>query len=616
MMVSRTRDPYRNVPGRALALSIAALTVPLLGTTVFGNALGEQEPLLWLLALVPGFLLAYYRGWRGASVALAAGMAALAMAHSLGLWLGRGLPDGPLLLGVTAAFVASALGAGWTSELLHRRFLLAQEHALDLTLIVDSGGMIRYASPSSRRILGLAPGSIVNQGLERLLEPGSDVPALRPHEDGASGDPLIQLRAVGADGSVHILEASVEDRRRDPRVAGLVVRARDVTERVRSEEQYRRLYRMQAITQLAGALAHDFNNVLTTIRGNVHLLQEELPAGINTERGFADILGATERASMFVDQLLAFTRQQTLHPRPVDLNALLGETEARLQEMVGPGARMVLDLEEDLPQVVIDPGELRRILVILAARAGEGLSEGGEFRLTTRREEITEGVAERYSYPVIPGEYAVLTITDTGPELSASARARIFEPFSVIVGEDATGLELSSIYGTVKQSGGYVWVESGGGAGTSFRIFLPLGTVLEEEPELARAEGGGGRGTVLIAEDDAHVRAVVSRVLLKEGYYILEAADGEEALHLAEHVGKRLDLVVADMSMPSMGGRELADALRIVYPSLPILFMSGQPDLAPELPGGPNPDTAFIRKPFSPNELASKLRALYAGEPA
>jgi PAS domain S-box-containing protein len=609
-MQSRTRDPYRSVPARALALSAGALAVPLLGTMVFGDVLGEQEPLLWLLALVPAFLLAYYRGWRGASVALAAVMAALALAHAGSLWLGRGLPDGPLLLVVAAAVILSTLGAGWTAELLHRRFLLAQEHAMGLTLVVDDGGRVRYASPSSRRILGLEPGSLEQRLLADVVHPRMPVPNLAESAGG-----LVQLEVPDAEGAVRVLEATVVDRRSNPRVGGWVLRARDVTERVRAEEQHRRLYRMQAITQLARALAHDFNNVLTTIRGHAHLLQDELDGDTRVERPVQEILEATQRASNFVDQLLAFTRQQVLRPRPVDLNELLMETRPRLQELVGGRTRIELELEPDLPRVLMDPAHLRRILLILGSRAGEQMPEGGRLIVSTRPARITEADARSYPYPVLTGDYAVLCVADTGPELTESVRSLMFEPFVAGVGEDATGLELSGVYGTVKQSGGYVWVDGREGGGAEFRLYLPLAGVEEESVVVGSEIEAGGRGMVLVAEDDAHVRALVSRVLLKEGYYVLEAADGEEALRLAEHLGRRLDLVVADMAMPRMGGRELGAALLGDQPDLPILYMSGQPDLAPqpELGGGPEP--AFIQKPFSPGELAAKLRTLYAGAP-
>jgi PAS domain S-box-containing protein len=610
MKDTRTRDPYRRVPARALAMSAAALAVPVVATSVSAGALGEQEPLLWLLALVPGFLLAYYRGWRGASVALAAGMAGLAVAHAVSLSRGHGLTESPLLFGVMAAFIVSVLGAGWTAELLHRRFLLSQEYSTDLTLIVDGGGVIRYASPSTRRILGYPPKSLEGRSLASVLQGGAPVPTLA--ESASSG--VVELHLQNAEGEARVLEAAVEDRRSDPRVEGRIYRARDVTERVVLEEQHRRLYRMQAITQLAGTLAHDFNNVLTTIRGNAHLLQDEVVGNRSAEQGLAEIVAASERASSFVDQLLSFTRQQILRPRALDLNAMLAETQPALNELLGSGTRVELDLADPVPPVLMDPVQLRRILMIIAARAGERMGEGGKFQLATGHTRITETEAARYPYPVLAGEYAVLTATDTGAALSEVAQAQIFEPFSVLLGEDSTGLELSSVYGTVKQSGGYVWVVNATGGGTSFRFYLPVAAV--EAPPMEPSGSDGERGMVLVAEDDAHVRAVVCRVLMKEGYYVLEAADGEEALRLAEHVGKRLDLVVTDLAMPKMGGRELASALSQVHPDVPVLFMSGQRDGEPAWPNDPVTDEVFIRKPFSPSELAARLRALNAVQPA
>jgi PAS domain S-box-containing protein len=602
------RDGY-GVPRRAVTISALALGVPLVATIGSFDLLGQQGPLLWLLALVPAFLLAYYRGWRGASVALAAGMAALAVGHAGALALGRALPEGALLAAVIVAFLVSVIGIGWTTELLHRRYRAVQEQSSDIRLVVDGSGLVRHGSLSVRGVLGQNGGKLEGRRLADLLEGGAAVPSLAAAA--RSGGGMVSLPLRSTDGGVRILEAVVK-RRAGIRGVEYMLHGRDVTDRVRSEEQHRRIYRMQAISRLAQALAHDFNNVLTTIRGHVHLLEDEVRGVSNAERGLAEILEASERASNFVELLLAFTRQQALRPRSVELNELLVETRPRLQELLGTRAPVGLERGAELPRIFMDPSQLRRILLILASRAAERMPDGGRFTLTTRRGEISDEEALRYPYPVLPGEYVVLSVTDSGPALSAEEQARIFEPFSAGVGEDSTGLELSSVYGTVKQSGGYVWVSSQEGEGTTFRMFLPLassgaGESLAEEP-VDTSE----RGMVLVAEDDVHVRAVVCRVLLREGYYVLEAADGEDALRLAEHLGDRLDLVVTDLVMPRMGGRELAGALRASRPDLPILFMSGQPDEIPPRAASEG-EEAFIMKPFSPSELASRLRALSAG---
>jgi PAS domain S-box-containing protein len=611
-MGSTRRNTFGVVPLRAVTLSALALGVPLVATIAPVDLLGRQGPLLWLLALVPAFLLAYYRGWRGASVALGAGMAALAVGHGVAVVLGHALPDGPLLAAVTGAVLISVVGIGWTTELLHRRFRAVEEQSSEITLVVDDAGVLRYGSLSVRGMLGLNGTALEGRRLTELLEAGAPAPSLAAAARVGAG--VVSLALQSADGGVRILEAVVK-RRAGMRGVEYVLHGRDVTDRVRSEEQHRRIYRMQAISRLAQALAHDFNNVLTTIRGHVHLLEDEVRGVSSAERGLAEILEASERASNFVELLLAFTRQQALRPRSVDLNKLLVETRPRLQELLGTRAPVGLERGADLPHVFMDPSQLRRILLILASRAAERMPDGGRFTLTTLREEITEEAALRYPYPVLPGEYVVLSVTDSGPVLGPEEQARIFEPFSGGVGEESTGLELSSVYGTVKQSGGYVWVASEEGVGTTFRVFLPLassgaGESLAEEP-VDTSE----RGMVLVAEDDVHVRAVVCRVLLREGYYVLEAADGEDALRLAEHLGDRLDLVVTDLMMPRMGGRELANALRASRPALPILFMSGQPDEVPAEMGA-DAGEAFIMKPFSPNELASQLRTLSAGSVA
>lgn len=610
---SRTHSldvPYRRVPARALGLSLCALAVPVLAATLFSGGSGQQVPLLGLLLLVPGFLMAYYRGWRGAALAHAVVMTVFVLAHLLLLWRGGALPATPLMLGVVAALTFSFLGAGWLSEMLHRRLFLAQEDSRHLVLVTDGQGInaaIKYVSPSIRGILGYTAESLENSRLVALLESGAS--AQTPDSMPLPGE-VAELRVLHADGSPRMLEVEVEDKLSDPRVAGLVYRARDVTERLAGEEQRRKRVRMQAVAELAGMLAHDFNNVLTAIRGNAALMQDEVKGNQALAQGLAEIVTVSRRASGIVDQLLAFTRQQVLRPEALNPNGVISEMAPALQRLLGPATELELDLAEHVPSIFMDPGQFRRGLLIDAAWRAERMPAGGTFRIRTEARQLVESDAARFAYSVLPGQYVAVTTVDSGPSLSAAARAHLFEPFSVLLGEDSSGLELPSLYGTIKQSGGYIWAEDGVQGGVELRIVLPvavseLGQVAPPRKVTLHQEGGSG--VVLVAEDDVHVRAVVCRVLLKQGYYVLEAADGEEAVRLARGVDRQLDMVVTDLLMPGMDGRDLACSLREQWPDLPVLFMSGQRNGDSTYEGDPVQDEVFIRKPFSPVELSEKL---------
>ncbi|HSJ23715.1 MAG TPA: response regulator [Longimicrobiales bacterium] len=600
---------YGRVPLKALILSAAALAVPM-GVTLLQADLGPQQPLLWLLALVPAFLLAYYRGWQGAAISIAAGMAALATTHALLLGLGRALPDTTVAFAIVPVFIAIAFGIGWTTELLHRQLALAQESTNAVTLVVSQSGVVSYASPSVGHVLGFPRASVEGRPLADHVEPGSGARWQGPL-DLRDGE-VMELRLVDGRGVSRVLDVLVQDRRRVAGLGGFVLRGRDITDRHNAKDQAQRAERMQALSTLAGALAHDFNNALTAIQGNADLLREELSSDSPAQPGLRVIEDAVERSARTVEMLLAFTRQQVLRPRSLALGALLEETQPRLADLLGTRHEVILRAAEDLPPIFFDAVRLRRILLLLAQRAREVLPEhGGHFVMEAAPGEISAEKAATFPYPVVPGDYVVLTVRDSGRPLSDTQLAAVFEPFGVSIGRNSTGLELSSVYGTIKQGGGYVWVESNA-AGTAFSIYLPVATIplpLLVEPSVEERP----RRTILVAEDDPSVRAVVREALLRRGYYVLEADDGEEALRVIEARGTPPDALVTDLMMPRLGGRDLARELLRRYGQFPILYISGYSEDAVMSESMLTPGETLLSKPFSARHVADALHDVLEG---
>jgi two-component system, cell cycle sensor histidine kinase and response regulator CckA len=603
---------YGRVPLKALVLSAAALAVPAIATLFFRTDFGDQQPLLWLLALIPAFLLAYYRGWRGAAVAIAGGMAVIAATHALALWFGQPLPDTALALPVIPIFLLVALGIGWTTELLHRRFSLAQESTLEATLVVTPDGVVRYASPSARSLLGQSRQALEGAPLSQFLSGAEGEPDLMPRLKEARDGDSIDVSVQQADGAVRLLNVLVQDRREVPALGGYVLRARDVTERRHADQQAQRAARMRDIGALAGVLAHDFNNLLTAIRGNADLLRDDLGDDPATRRGLAEIERAADRSGQLVEMLLAFTRQQVLRPRPLNLESILREAQPRLQEVLGADVETTVTTTDPLPHIHFDPVRLHRILLLLAARAKEAMSDGGRFDIAATAGEITDEAAHSFPYPVVAGDYVIVSVSDSGEPMPASAVESVFDPFAARLGPGSTGLELSSLYGTIKQAGGYVWASSDP-RGTTFRMYLPVAVsplpLLEADP----AEPGSQARTILVVEDEPAVREVVRQTLLRRGYFVVEAEDGADALRILQRMQVRPDAVVTDLMMPKVGGRDLAAAITREYGPVPILYISGYAEDAVMAESLLAPGEVLLPKPFSGSQLVQAVEDVLKG---
>ncbi|HEX4602218.1 MAG TPA: response regulator [Gemmatimonadales bacterium] len=383
---------------------------------------------------------------------------------------------------------------------------------------------------------------------------------------------------------------------------------RDVTEQRRLEGQLLQAQKMEAVGRLAGGVAHDFNNLLTVILSYSDLLLEDLPAEAPDRDDVQEIRKAAIAASSLTRQLLAFSRQQVLEPRVLDVNAVVAGTEKLLTRLLGEDVHLTTTLAQDLGTVKVDPGQLEQIIMNLAVNARDAMPRGGRLTIETGNVEMDEVYVR--GHPLAqPGRYVMLAVSDTGVGMDAVTQARIFEPFFTTkeVGK-GTGLGLATVYGIVKQSGGSIWVYSEPGHGTSFKIYLPRVDGPAEPAPAALPQVVDGSETVLVVEDVAAVRVVAREMLERHGYTVLEAADGAMALGLAEKHYGEIQLLLTDVVMPDVSGRELADRLVALRPQLKVLFMSGYTDDAIVRHGVLQEGIAYLQKPFTRDSLARKVR--------
>ena len=386
---------------------------------------------------------------------------------------------------------------------------------------------------------------------------------------------------------------------------------RDVSDQRNLEEQFRQAQKMEAVGQLAGGIAHDFNNLLTAILGNTQLLLRDLPPGDAMRGDVEEIRKASERAASLTRQLLAYSRRQMLQPEVLDLNVVVAEMDKMLRRLIGEHIALVTVLSPDLGRVRADPNQIEQVLVNLAVNARDAMANvgGGKLTIETANVDLDEAFAQAHLGSV-PGPFSMIAVSDTGSGMDATVRAHLFEPFFTTkeVGK-GTGLGLATVYGIVKQSDGYISVHSEPGRGSSFKIYLPrIATPAGPAPAPPKSGPGRGTETILVVEDEPAVLALSRRALEAQGYVVLAASDPSAAMRLFELHGGTIHLLLTDVVMPGLSGRDLADRLTARRPGMRVLYMSGYPGDAVvqhgELPSG----SAFLQKPFSPDALARKVR--------
>jgi len=395
----------------------------------------------------------------------------------------------------------------------------------------------------------------------------------------------------------------------------------DITERrkseealSKSEEQLRQWQKVEAIGKLAGGVAHDFNNLLMTIKGYSEILLGKFDPGDPRHEEVEEILMAAERATSLTRQLLAFGRRQVLHPQVLDLNGIVTNMNKMLRRLIGEDIQLLTALDQELWSVKVDPGQIEQVIMNLAVNARDAMPRGGKLTIETKNVVLDENYARQY-VSVKPGPYVMMAVSDNGCGMDKETQSHLFEPFFTTKEKGkGTGLGLSTVYGIVKQSGGNIWVYSEPGRGTSFKIYLPKAAESAKEKyrpiEPTRISARQGAETILLVEDEKAVRTMIRKTLQSNGYTVLEAHHGQEALHICDQYSGPIHLLVTDVVMPRMSGKELAEKATPKHPEMKVLYMSGYPDNSIVQHGVLEPGTEFLQKPFTFKALEGKVREI------
>jgi PAS domain S-box-containing protein len=488
-------------------------------------------------------------------------------------------------------------------------------------IVLDIDLLISRWNPSAERIFGWSADEVLGKSYGVVIPEERRDEHARMRADSIAGKVIMNVESQRRrkDGSLVDVSISVAAlRHADGGVRGFAVVLADITERLRLEARLRQTEKMEAVGQLAGGVAHDFNNLLTVITSYSGLLMEELPEGSQLQADVQQIGGAAKRAASLTRQLLAFSRQQVLRPQLLTLNSVVGGLEKLLRRLVREDIEITTTLDCDAGLVEADPGQLEQMIINLVVNARDAMPHGGTLTIRTANTELDDSYVELHTEAaVVPGRYVKLSVTDTGIGMTPEVRRRIFDPFFTTKAPGAgTGLGLATVYGIVKQSGGYIWVYSEPGHGAAFEIYLPhAGDARKDGAPEARTATGRleGNETLLLVEDDTPLRSVACRALRAYGYMVLDAANGREALALcAEHDGP-IHAVVTDLVMPEMGGGELSDRIVARRPGIKVLLMSGYARDEVERRNIARSGAAFIEKPFAAETLAAKVREVLDG---
>ena len=493
-------------------------------------------------------------------------------------------------------------------------FRLISENAADMIAVITANGHRLYNSPAYQRILGYSSEELKKTSSFEQIHPDD----LQRVQEAASQARIsgvarsMKYRMHHKDGTWRVLESTARTVRNEKgEVEKLVIVNRDVSERSKLEEQFRQAQKMEAVGRLSGGVAHDFNNLLAVIIGYAEFLQEQLDPENTLHGGVDEILKAGKRAASLTRQLLAFSRQQVLDPKVLDLNSVVSDMGELLRRSIGEDIELTTRLTPELARLKADQGQLEQVLMNLVVNARDAMPQGGKLVIQTQNIVMDQAFVRRYPYPVQPGPYVCLTVTDGGIGMDAETKARAFEPFFTTKEEGkGTGLGLSTVYGVVKQSGGYIDIDSAPGAGATFRIYLPGvdETIKSEKLTDSKANSFSGNETILLAEDEESLRRLTRNTLEFCGYKVLEAKDGVEALEVSDRHAGPIDLLLTDIMMPEMGGRALAQELLRRRPNVRLVYMSGYTGEAVGTRGSVDAGSFFLPKPFMRETLKSKIR--------
>jgi len=499
----------------------------------------------------------------------------------------------------------------------------AEEASHRLAAIVESSedaivassleGTILTWNRGAENLYGYSAGEMIGRSISVLMppdrrdEPFEILDAIRKGEDVRPGGESIRRRK---DGTEVFVSLSVSPLRNElGQLVGKAAIARDVSERVRLEQKFQQSQRMEAVGKLAGGVAHDFNNLLAVITGYSDLLLREMGGGPFSQR-VEEIRKAADRAAGLTRQLLAFSRKQVFEPKVVDLNAVVADIEKMLDRLIGEDVHLEVRPQIGLGQVKADRGQIEQVIMNLAVNARDAMPQGGELTVETANAELDEAYAAAHA-GARAGRYVMLAVTDTGEGMDAETQRHIFEPFFTTkeLGK-GTGLGLATVYGIVKQSEGYIAVDSKKGGGTTLQIYLPrIDSLTARPPEVAaEVESPEGSETILLAEDEESLRTIVSEILEEAGYTVLVGENPRQIAEVAQSHDGPIHLMLTDVIMPKISGRGLAEQITAVRPEIKVLYMSGYTDDAIAHHGVLKPGIHFIQKPFSSSALLRKVR--------
>jgi PAS domain S-box-containing protein len=482
---------------------------------------------------------------------------------------------------------------------------------------------LRYTSAvgAGLETLGLRSGELTGQTLfEYFQTENPRFPSIAAHRRALAGESV----TYQLEWQKRVLESHVQPlRSSEGDLLGVIGVALDITERQHLSEQLRQAQKLQAVGELAGGVAHDFNNLLMVVKGHAEMLMERLFSGATgreeaVRHNVEQIQQAAERAAALTRQLLAFSRLQVLHPRVLALNEVVGNMIQMVSRVIGENIELVFLPGANLARVKADPSQIEQVVLNLVVNARDAMPDGGRLTIETSNVDLDSSYASQHAV-VEPGPYVMVTVSDTGCGIDAATQARIFEPFFTTKEHGrGTGLGLATVYGVVKQSGGYIWVYSEVGHGTTFKIYLPQVMAPAEKlaPEKVVKGPEPGTETILFVEDEESVRELVSEYLSARGYRVLEAADGVQALQIAAAHKGEIQLLITDVVMPRLSGRELAARVSATRRGLKVLYISGYTDDSIFRHGVLEGGMSFLQKPFNLKALATKVREVLEGIPA
>jgi PAS domain S-box-containing protein len=489
----------------------------------------------------------------------------------------------------------------------------------DGVIVNDRAGQSLLVNRKAQKLLGTRGPSMLSSEWARdcgvfhadgktLLEP-SENPLCRAIVSEETTELQVLVKSSAAKGtSLAITATPLRDGEHG--VVGGVALLRDVTRQHQLEQQLMQSQKMEAVGQLAGGVAHDFNNLLSVIQSYGQLVLRALPEGDPSREDLGQLLTASQRAATLTRQLLAFSRRQVVQSRLLQLNDVVSEVEKMLQRLIGDDITLVTSLHPDLGTVRADSGQLEQIIVNLAVNARDAMPEGGKLTIETANVVLDATYASSH-VGVKPGAFVMLAVSDTGMGMDSATRARIFEPFFTTkeVGK-GTGLGLSMVYGIVQQSGGFIWVYSELGRGSSFKLYFPQidGRVSPSQPPDKSTKDSVATGKILLVEDDDSVREVAARILRGNGYTVTDTGRVAEAVAICNQPGVKFDLLLTDVVMPGMSGPKLAEQVTAILPQIRVLFMSGYPGTAIVQGGALQSGVAYVEKPFTPTLLLEKVR--------